>query len=101
MSTKIFTSPATFLALAVIALGLIAWWQRSHLTWVARGFSWLSGWSDTMFGFEPVNRWIAKTVQHGAEALRGTQTGLLQWNIGGILAGLLVLLAVLVVGGVR
>jgi NADH-quinone oxidoreductase subunit L len=101
MATKIFTSPATFLALAVIALGLIAWWQRSRLAGVARGFSWLSGWSDTMFGFEPVNRWIAKNVQHGAEALRDTQTGLLQWNIAGILAGLLVILAVLMLGGVR
>jgi NADH-quinone oxidoreductase subunit L len=101
MAVKIFTSPATFLALAVIALGLIAWWQRERLAGVARGFAWLSGWSDTMFGFEPVNRWIAKTVQHGAEALRGTQTGLLQWNIAGILAGLVVILAVLVAGGVR
>ena len=101
MATKIVTSPATFLALSVIALGMIAWWQRSRLAGMARGFAWLSGWSDTMFGFEPVNLWLAKTVQNGAEAFRNTQTGLLQWNIAGILAGLLVILAGLVWGGVR
>jgi NADH-quinone oxidoreductase subunit L len=101
MAVKIFSSPATFLALGVIGLGLIAWLQRSRLAGVARGFAWLSGWSDTMFGFEPLNLWLAKTVRGGAEALRGTQTGLLQWNIAGILTGLLVILAVLVFGGVR
>ena len=101
MAMKIFTSPATFLALAVIALGLIAWWQRNRLAGVTRVFSWLSGWSESMFGFEPVNLWLTKIVQNGAEALRGTQTGLLQWNIAGILSGLLIILVVLVLGGVR
>lgn len=100
MVTKVWTSKATFLALAVIALGGAAWWKRAHLGWAARKFEWMSGCSKTQCGFEPVNLWLAKNVRDGAQALRLTQTGLLQWNIGGILIGLLVILAVLALGGV-
>ena len=100
MATKVFTSPATFLALGVIALGAAAWWQRAHLGWAAKRFEWMSACSKTQCGFEPVNLWLAKNVSRTAEAMRCTQTGLLQWNIGGILFGLLVVLAVLVLGGV-
>lgn len=99
MAATVLTSPATALALAVIALGASVWWQRARLSGLARRFAWLSHPSETQFGFEPLNRWIVRTVQDGAEALRVTQTGLLNWNVAGILAGLVVVLAVLAGGG--
>jgi len=51
------------------------------------------------FGFEAINRGIVKGTQSAAEALRATQTGLLNWNIFGIIAGLIIVLAVVIFGG--
>jgi hypothetical protein len=73
--------------------------KRERLAGLARGFSWLSGVSSEQFGFEPLNRWISKTVQDGAEALRITQSGLLHWNVAGIVAGLIIVLIALGWGG--
>jgi hypothetical protein len=40
-----------------------------------------------------------RAVQTGAEALRVTQTGLLNWNILGMVAGFVVVMLVLILGG--
>lgn len=96
---EVVTAPATLLALAVVALGLVAWWQRKRLSGLARALQGIGKAAADSFGFEAINRVIVNTVQGGAESLRATQTGLLNWNVFGILAGLIVVLAILAAGG--
>jgi NADH-quinone oxidoreductase subunit L len=89
----------TLIALAVIALGLAAWWWRDKLTGLANALKGVGKAATESFGFEAINRGIVKGTQDTAEALRVTQTGLLNWNILGIIAGLILVLLVVVFGG--
>jgi NADH-quinone oxidoreductase subunit L len=97
---KIATEPATFEALAVVALGLAAWWQRERLTGLARALRGIGTAASNSFGFEAINRGIVRGTVESAEALRMTHSGVLNWNILAILAGLVVVLAILALGGV-
>lgn len=96
--TKIVTAPATYLALLVVALGLVIWWQRDRMAWFSeplQGIGWMAGHS---FGFEAINRGIVQSIQRWAEDLRVFQTGLLSWNVLGIVAGLAVVLILVAIG---
>jgi hypothetical protein len=44
------------------------------------------------FGFERINRWVVDTTLDAASSLRVLQTGQLNWNLVGILGGLLAIL---------
>jgi len=94
----ILTAPATYLALAVIAIGLAAWWFRDRLAWVGEAVPWLARAADADFGFEWLNQRIVTATTSAGEALRVTQTGLLNWNVLGIVGGLVIVLAVLALG---
>lgn len=96
---EIFSAPATYLALAVIALGLAAWWWRDRLAGFARRLNGLGQVAGNGFGFEAINRGVVQATQQAAEALRVTQTGQLNWNMVGIVAALVLVLAVLAAGG--
>jgi NADH-quinone oxidoreductase subunit L len=98
LMAKIGEAPATYLALAVVALGLIAWWQRSRLVFVTEALQDAGQLAEHSFGFEAINRMVVQTVQNWGEDLRGLQTGLLNWNIVGIVAGLVVVLLVAALG---
>ena len=89
----------TLIALIVIALGLAAWWWRGKLTGLSNALKGVGQAAADSFGFEAINRGIVKGTQSAAEALRATQTGLLNWNIFGIIAGLIIVLAVVIFGG--
>ncbi len=91
-------TPPTLIALGVIALGLLAWWQRAALEGLAHALRGLGNAAADSFGFEAVNRGIVRGVQDMAEDIRGTQTGLLHWNILAIAAGLIIVLAILAMG---
>jgi NADH-quinone oxidoreductase subunit L len=95
---EVVSAPATLLALAVIGLGLLAWVYRSRLLGVTRMLQGLSTAAEASFGFEAINRGVVKIVQAGAEELRVTQTGLVNWNVLGVVAGLVVVLIILVLG---
>ena len=97
MVTTVLSAPATWFALLVVALGIGISWVRM------RGFKYFGGgllqpFVDTSFGFEPVNTFVVQGVSKFAERLRATQTGELNWNILGIIGGLLVVLVVLWMG---
>jgi NADH-quinone oxidoreductase subunit L len=92
----VVTAPATLIALAVIALGLIAWWQRKHLEGLANALQGVARAAADSFGFEAINRGVIRGTQATGEALRVTQTGTLNWNVVGIVAGLIVVLAILI-----
>lgn len=96
---EVLAAPATYIALAVVALGLIAWWQRQHLGGVAHAFRWLTAAAENSFGFEAVNAGIVRLTLGAAQKLRTTQTGLLNWNIAGLLIAFIAVILILVVGG--
>jgi NADH-quinone oxidoreductase subunit L len=93
---EVATAPATLVALLVVALGIVCWWQRAKLDGVVKGFSSFSKAAENSFGFEAINRGIVKATQDGAEALRVTQSGVLAWNVAGILMGLIIVILILI-----
>jgi NADH-quinone oxidoreductase subunit L len=95
---EVIGAPATYLALAVIAIGLIAWWQHERLAGIADRLKWFARMATDSFGFEWINRTVVRITQGFAEALRVTQTGVLNWNVAGIVGGLLVVLIILAWG---
>lgn len=95
---EVITAPATYLALAVVALGLAAWIWRERLSGLASALQGLGKWAADSFGFESINRTVVSSTQRLAEWLRGSQTGYLGWNVAGILAGLIIILAILAWG---
>lgn len=97
----IATAPATLVALAVIAAGLLAWSWRSSLAGLAGPLAPIGWAAERNFGFEAINRAIVRSTQQTAETLRVTQNGVLNWNILGILAGMIAVLAFLASGGAR
>ena len=94
---EVVNAPATYLALAVVLLGLTAWWQRERLTVVAAWFGWARRAAENTFGFDALNTALVGQIHRVSEILRMTQTGYINWNAVGItlgLVGLLILLAV-------
>jgi hypothetical protein len=55
--------------------------------------------SENSFGFEAVNTAFVEATNNFAEALRSTQTGILNWNVLGIIASVIVLFAIVALGG--
>jgi NADH-quinone oxidoreductase subunit L len=97
--TKVASAPATFVVLAVVAIGIGCWYGRRALSGVAGALKGL-GWAATHnFGFEAINRGVVGAMQESAESLRVTQTGLLGWNVLGIILALAAVLVVLALGG--
>ena len=95
--TATLSAPATWFALLVVGLGFIIAYIRM------KGFKYFGGGIlqplvDTSFGFDSLNTVVVKVVSNFAERLRATQTGELNWNILGIIGGLLVVLVVLWMG---
>ena len=95
---EVALAPATLIAMVVIALGLAAWWQRARLQGLVNPLSGVARAAADSFGFEAINRGIVRATQNSAENLRVTQTGLVSWNIFGIMAGLVLVLVILLLG---
>jgi NADH-quinone oxidoreductase subunit L len=98
LAGALFAAPATYLALGVVALGLLIGWQRERLAGIGSLLRIPAGWSRDSFGFEWINRQIRAAVRTSADALSLTQTGQLNWNIAGIVLGLVILLTFLALG---
>jgi NADH-quinone oxidoreductase subunit L len=98
MISEVIKAPATYLALAVVAIGALCWWKREALSGVTKRLQGFARMATNSFGFEAINRGVVRATQSTAEALRVTQTGLLSWNVAGIALGLIVVLAILAWG---
>jgi NADH-quinone oxidoreductase subunit L len=95
--TAILSAPATWFALLIVGLGFgIAWVRMKGFKYFGGG--WLQPLVDTAFGFESLNNFVVQLVSRSAERLRATQTGELNWNILGIVGGLLIVLVFLWMG---
>jgi NADH-quinone oxidoreductase subunit L len=95
---EVLKAPLTWISLAMALLGFAAWWWRARLSGVTKAFGGIGRAAENSFGFEAVNRGVVNATQESAESLRVTQTGLLNWNVFGIIAGLVILLAFLMLG---
>jgi NADH-quinone oxidoreductase subunit L len=98
MIREVIGTPATYIALAVVTLGLMTWVVREQISGVVKHLRFLETAAVQSFGFEAINQGIVAGVQKIAEGLRGSQTGLLNWNVFGIVAGLILVLAALLIG---
>ena len=95
---EILVAPLTWLALGIISLGLLAWWWRDRLAFLADRFDWLAVAASKSFGFERINEQVVAVTQATANALRVTQPGHLSWNLVGIIGGLVAVLILLTWG---
>jgi NADH-quinone oxidoreductase subunit L len=95
----ILGAPLTYAALAVVALGLAAWWRHEQLAGVASALGGIGRMAANSFGFEAINRAVVRVTEESAESLRATQNGVLNWNVLAILASLVALLGILALGG--
>ena len=99
MIQEVFSAPTTLVTLVVIAIGIAAWYGRKPLGWLSSALEPVGNMAAASFGFEWINRQIVSLTQRAAEKLRDTQTGQLNWNVAGIVGGLIVVLALLMIGG--
>jgi len=95
----ILKTPVTWLAMAVVTLGILAWAFREKLNGLTSFFAPVVGAAQASFGFEAINSSLVLGTKRLAEWLRGLQTGSLNWNVFGILAGLVLVLTIVL--GVR
>ncbi len=95
MVTAILSSPATWFALLVVAIGSGVSWVRVR-GYALFGGGWLQPFVDSSFGFETLNRVMMEGVYKLAGQLSLTQTGILSWNVVGILGAFLAVLIFLI-----
>ena len=85
----------TAVALTIVLLGMAIWWQRARLGGFVKRLGWLEKTAVNSFGFEFINHGLTVGAQRAGALLQKTQTGQLNWNVVGILAGLLLVLLIL------
>lgn len=88
----------TLAVLGVIAVSILLWIFREKLTGLIDGLKSIRWAAENSFGFEAINKAVVKVTQSTAEALRTTQTGVLGWNVFGILASIIILFVILLLG---
>jgi NADH-quinone oxidoreductase subunit L len=91
----VLTSWPTWLALAIVTLGLSAWWWRARLVAFTSRLRFLSRAATADFHFAWLEGAIVRTAQGAAKKLSLTQTGQLNWNVLGVVIGLVAVLAFL------
>ncbi|MBE0686232.1 MAG: hypothetical protein IH585_09545, partial [Anaerolineaceae bacterium] len=96
--SQVLFAPATWIALAIIALGIMIWYGRAALNGIQEALKPIAEFAEASFGFEKMNKLIVNTTQDLGERLRTTQTGKLNWNVLFILVALVVVFVVLMVG---
>jgi len=99
MVREVVSSPSTWIALAVVAVGILAWMSRGLFAKMGTGLRPARRAAEAGFGFEAINQGVIKAVQGAGEGLRATQTGILNWNIAAIVLAVIAVLAAVALGG--
>lgn len=100
MMETLLSAPLTWFALLVVGLSLTLFFILGRKFALADAPAWWNTLTETSFGFETLNHSVVRGVNLIAEKLRFTQSGELNWNILGIMGGLLAVLLVLWWSGV-
>jgi len=95
---KVISTPATWVALLVAFLGASLWFLRDRFAGFVASLQPLADFIRGGLGFEWINQQIIRITKGTAAAFRPTQTGLLSWNVFGIVGGLVILLVLIVWG---
>lgn len=95
---ELLISPATALVMAVVCLGIVAWTVRDRPVLHVRLLKPLTRLAEREMGFEWLNDRLRYLVQEISTASCRTQTGQLNWNVSGLVGGLIILLAILTWG---
>lgn len=94
----ILTANATWVAMFVVAVGVLCWVARARLAPLANVFGFLGKAAEADFGFEALNRAVVRGIRKAADGMSITQSGILSWNVLGIVGGLILTLAFLAWG---
>lgn len=100
MMEMLLSAPLTWFALLIVGLSLTLFFVLGRKFALSQNPAWLDALTETSFGFESLNYSVVRGVNFIAEKLRFTQSGELNWNILGIMGGLLAVLLVLWWSGV-
>ncbi|MCJ7660649.1 MAG: NADH-quinone oxidoreductase subunit L [Anaerolineales bacterium] len=95
---KIIASPLSWFTVSVILLGILAWECRRSLSQLTSRLDPITRFAKQGMGFEWINQRVIAGVLNVASDLAITQTGLLNWNLVGIVGGLVALLILLILG---
>lgn len=95
---EVLLAPATYLALAVVAIGILLWVFRARLAGIGTALKGVGKLAENSFGFENLNAGIVTGTNSLAESLRNSQTGLVNWNIAGIIIGFIVVITIVLIG---
>ena len=96
--TEILTGTGTWLALLILLAGAGLWVFLQKSARPVPAVAWFDKLVESSFGFDWLNQQVVVVVKKSSTALQKTQTGELNWNILGIIAALLAVLAILVWG---
>ncbi len=94
----VITAPATVAALGVVLAGILAWLFHSKFLPVGEMLRGINYAAAHDFGFEAINTSVVDITRAASDMLRKTQTGYLNWNVFGIVIGLIVTLGILALG---
>jgi len=95
---QVLSAWPTWLALAVVLVGMATWFLRDRLAGLAEPLQSVLAFIQDGFGFEWVNRQGVRLTNGVASGLQATQTGLLGWNVAYIVGGLILLLSLILWG---
>jgi len=97
--STIFKDPLTYLAILMVLIGILIWVFHKPFSQKLVIPKLLETGAVNSFGFESINNKVVKDIQNLSEYSRGLQTGILNWNIFGVLSGLVLILVILGIGG--
>jgi NADH-quinone oxidoreductase subunit L len=98
MVSGVLLSSQTWLAILVILVVASLWFFRSQLSGLSSFVKPLTNFIQAGFGFEWINKRIVNFTTGTSSVLGFTQTGYLSWNVLGIVGGLVIVLAVIILG---
>jgi NADH-quinone oxidoreductase subunit L len=99
MVVDVIGSPSTWIALGVVAAGILAWVGRGMFARLGGRLQSARRAAEAGFGFEAINRGVVKAVEGAGEGLRATQSGVLNWNVAAIVIAVIAVLLAVALGG--
>lgn len=98
MMDKVLSDPLTYVAIAMTMVGILIWIFKNKTKHSDKYLEKIRLISINSFGFEKMNSGIVNGLVAISERVRDIQTGSLNWNIFGMLFGLVAVILILMIG---